>query len=219
MDGISTAISYADVEALAGGHEGLDRGYVPPIQGLLVRTVIPSPVIRWIIPARIRHKNKNDVVFISNNSIEVKEYVGDCLRKVIVKDDFGSSIRAAKVIGTPPRRLIAERPSGLHEIIKKEVTETSTDSMDVEGVAGPEVPPQILVLATESDSRDNLLFLFAFYDLADRIRFLSFQHPLPYHERYAERLGRHIAIDPRYDTVVFPLLERSSDPIGRGQWL
>ena len=37
---------------------------VPPTMGLLTQTVVPSPVINWIIPARIRHKEKNDILVI-----------------------------------------------------------------------------------------------------------------------------------------------------------
>lgn len=36
----------------------------PPVYGLLTRTVIESPVVNWILPARIRHMDRNDVVFI-----------------------------------------------------------------------------------------------------------------------------------------------------------
>lgn len=35
-----------------------------PVYGLLTRTVIASPMVNWILPARIRHMDKNDVVFI-----------------------------------------------------------------------------------------------------------------------------------------------------------
>jgi hypothetical protein len=35
-----------------------------PDMGVLTRTVIGSPVINWIIPARIRDQGKIDVVFI-----------------------------------------------------------------------------------------------------------------------------------------------------------
>lgn len=36
----------------------------PPECGLLTRTVIESPVVQWILPARIRSAAHNDVVFI-----------------------------------------------------------------------------------------------------------------------------------------------------------
>ncbi|MCJ1390946.1 hypothetical protein MMC18_003807 [Xylographa bjoerkii] len=197
MDGIQTT-SGAVGGTQSGEHGAFHHGYMPPTSGLLVRTVVPSPLIRWIIPARIRHKNKNDVVFISNSSIEVKEYLGDSLREVIVKDDFGSTIRAARVFGTPPTPLTAEQPSGLEAIIKEEeVEQASTNSMELDVFAGPEVPPQILVLAMESSTKDKLLFLFAYSDLSEQIQFLSFEHPFLSHKRYAERLGRHVAVDPR----------------------
>lgn len=35
-----------------------------PQYGVLTRTVLPSPAFNWIVPARIRHGEKNDVVFV-----------------------------------------------------------------------------------------------------------------------------------------------------------
>lgn len=40
----------------------------PPVFGLMTRTLVQSPVIRQIIPARIRSKDLNDVVFIGVGS-------------------------------------------------------------------------------------------------------------------------------------------------------
>ncbi|MCJ1282157.1 hypothetical protein MMC26_001480 [Xylographa opegraphella] len=197
MDGLHTT-SAAAAEHQTGEHEPFDRGYTPQVSGVLVRTVVPSPLIRWILPARIRHKNKSDVIFVGDSSIEVKEYRGDSLYEVVTKDDFDATIRAARVIGTPPILLRAEQPSGLDAITKKEDTgEASADAMGLDLFASPEVPPQILVLAMESGLKDKLLFLFAFYDPSQRIRFLSYEHPLLYHKRYAQRLGKHVAVDPR----------------------
>ena len=197
MDGVQ-ATSAPAAEHPSGAYNDFDRGATPRLSGVLVRTVIPSPLVRWIIPARIRHKNKNDVIFISDQSIEVKEYLGDSLREVVTKDDFDSTIRAARAIGSPPIPLTAEKPSGLDAIIKEEeVDDASMDLMELDVDARPEVPPQILVLAMESSSMDKLLFLFAYYDLSHQIRFLSFEHPLLFHKRYAERLGKHVAVDPR----------------------
>ena len=36
----------------------------PPFMGVLTSTVVPSPLVRHIIPARIRHEDRNDVVFV-----------------------------------------------------------------------------------------------------------------------------------------------------------
>lgn len=41
----------------------LDLGK-PPVYGLLSKTVVNSPVVHWILPARIRSDTKNDIVFI-----------------------------------------------------------------------------------------------------------------------------------------------------------
>jgi hypothetical protein len=45
-----------------------DSSEEPPVYGLMTRTLVQSPVIRQIIPARIRSKDLNDVVFIGVGS-------------------------------------------------------------------------------------------------------------------------------------------------------
>ena len=72
----------------------------PPSLGLLTRTIVRTPVIRWIIPARIRHPEKNDVLYITAESVEIKEAHGDyTLHHVASKGDFDSPIRAARICG------------------------------------------------------------------------------------------------------------------------
>ena len=41
-----------------------DEDCRPPECGLLTRTVIESPVVQWILPARLRSAARNDVAFI-----------------------------------------------------------------------------------------------------------------------------------------------------------
>jgi len=50
-------------DALSHSSEG------PPGYGLMSRTLVHSPVIKQIIPARIRNRGLNDVAFIGVNSI------------------------------------------------------------------------------------------------------------------------------------------------------
>ena len=72
----------------------------PPSLGLLTRTIVRAPVIKWIIPARIRHPEKNDVLYITSDSVEIKEARGDyTLDHVATKDDFDSPINAARICG------------------------------------------------------------------------------------------------------------------------
>src|SRR5690242_9830543 len=68
-----------------------------PIIGVLSRTVIHSPVIQWVLPARIRHPDKNDVVFVGEDYIQIKELVeSGHLEDVVTKSDFDAKILAAK---------------------------------------------------------------------------------------------------------------------------
>jgi hypothetical protein len=41
-----------------------DSSFDPPAYGLLSRTLIHSPVVKKILPARIRRPDLNDVIFI-----------------------------------------------------------------------------------------------------------------------------------------------------------
>lgn len=179
-----------------GGLQGVSQ---PPTLGLLTRTLVPSSLHRWIIPARIRHEKKNDVVFVRDGAIEIKEFIGDALQDVLVKDDFGATIRAARIMGhaLQPVRDIA--PIGLDEIIKEEgLDDAAADLMDIDRHTNPTVPPQILVLTLQSGRKDTLLFLFGPYSPSDPMSFVSFQHPLSYQENELDRLGKNIAVDPRY---------------------
>ena len=49
-----------DQEATANAVE-IERG---PVLGLLTQTIIRSPVVHWILPAKLRSPAKNDVAFI-----------------------------------------------------------------------------------------------------------------------------------------------------------
>ena len=145
-------------------------------------------MVNWILPARIRHKNKNDVLFIGRDSVEVKELSGDChLEDVAVKSDFGSTIRSARVLGAP---VALPESYGLDAIIKSE----ELDEMVLDADGPLQIPPQILVLALESKM---LVFLFAFYDRHDKIQYISSQRALPPQRSYLEQLGKHMAVDPK----------------------
>ncbi|KAF9885804.1 hypothetical protein FE257_012386 [Aspergillus nanangensis] len=67
--------------------------------GLLSHTLIQSPIIQWILPARLRGKHQNDVIFVGERSLQIKEAVsGVHLKEVTSKSDFDTQIMAAKVI-------------------------------------------------------------------------------------------------------------------------
>ena len=160
----------------------------PPVLGILTSTITRSPLYNWIIPARIRHKDKNDVVCIGDTFIEIKELMSedDHLRDVVTKADFGSTIRAARVFGTARKPAV----SGLDALIKIE-----SEGMDLDVPDGQKVPPQILVLALESK---ELVFLFAIDRDQGQVDFLTRSRPLPEQRSYLEQLGKHVAVDPKY---------------------
>ncbi|MCJ1298534.1 hypothetical protein MMC08_001324, partial [Hypocenomyce scalaris] len=172
----------------------------PSKAGILTRTLLRSPMVNWILPARIRHKNKNDVLFIGRDSVEVKELSGDChLEDVAVKSDFGSTIRSARVLGAP---VALPESYGLDAIIKSE----ELDEMVLDADGPLQIPPQILVLALESKM---LVFLFAFYDRHDKIQYISSQRALPPQRSYLEQLGKHMAVDPKSRALAVAACEGS----------
>ena len=154
-----------------------------PALGILTHTVVRSPVVKWILPARIRHEDKDDVVFVREDSIQIKEFV-DCryLEDIVVKTDFASTILSARVIG--PRR-DEPREAGL-----------------IDFGSSQRIPPQILVMVTESNVGRYLIFLFAFHDVDSHVKFLSHRKALPNYASHERRLGVHLAIDPRSVNIV-----------------
>ena len=178
---------------------------MPPRTGILTRTLVPSSVIRLILPARIRHKDKNDVVFIRDNSIEIKEFIvdEDRLQDVTWKGDFGGTIRTAKVIGMPRKAVPRAIPTGIDAIIKQAGEEDSPEPMETDEVQPLEVPPQILVMVLQSDNKDTLIFLFATQDRSTQTQFLCHRQELPSPQSASrekscyKHLGSHLAVDPK----------------------
>ena len=96
-----------------------------PCLALLTQTLIPSPVVKWIIPARIRHRTKNDVLFICEDRVEIKEAQPNyTLHSVSVKADFDSPIRSSNIFGLP------RTPTKPDFHIKKEKGDIWQDDMD-----------------------------------------------------------------------------------------
>ncbi|KAI0394367.1 hypothetical protein F5Y17DRAFT_428117 [Xylariaceae sp. FL0594] len=73
----------------------------PPRHGLLTRTIIDSPVIRWVHPAQLRSSRFNDVALVGDTSVQICEFGTDMeLRPVAARLDLGSRIRNCRVMGT-----------------------------------------------------------------------------------------------------------------------
>ena len=71
--------------------------------------------------------------------------------------------------------------------------------MDVDSILHrSEVPPHVLVMALEAGYEDFLLFLSAPVEIPHRVEFTVCKVPLPASSSPIERLGKHIAVDPKY---------------------
>ena len=180
---------------------------VPSI-GLLTRTLVKCPVIKWIIPARIRHKTKNDVLFITADSVQIKEAFGNyALKDIATKDDFDAPIRAARILGDPREMEPADPDQSTQQTREKDRegagggdcweyqdTESLRRSPHYIPVPTPDIPPHIAIIALESN---KLVFLCGVTHTSDYPQFLCCQKELPASPSPLEKLGEHLSVDPK----------------------
>ncbi|KAL8670067.1 MAG: hypothetical protein Q9168_005372 [Polycauliona sp. 1 TL-2023] len=194
-----------------------------PRVGILTRTLVKSPVVRSIIPARVRHKNKNDVVFVYNDAIVIKEVLGgEMIGKRLLTPS--PAMVSGQEIAAKPVTVDVFRDISLEDVAEKRDFDAPILAARILGlprlsVPGKsrspatgsygsqspseikpdllhdnEVPPQILVLTLASR---KLLFLFAFHDVHEQVHFLSKIWPLPARAEENEELGVHLTVDPK----------------------
>ncbi|KAL4985547.1 mono-functional DNA-alkylating methyl methanesulfonate N-term-domain-containing protein [Aspergillus falconensis] len=162
--------------------------------GLLTHTFISSPIIQWILPARLRSKYQNDVVFVGERCLQIKEAIsGTHLEEVTSKSDFDAYIMAAKVINVS-----TELP---WEVQMKTGSSTADASLESQN----DLPPQIMVLCLASK---ELVFLYYSHTVG---QFIHYHRPLPGEVSTFERFGRNIAVEPRSRAVA---VSASSDYFG-----
>lgn len=175
-----------------------------PSLGILTKTLVRSSVINRIIPARIRHRTKNDVLFISANSVSVKEAKGDyTLEEIATKSDFGSTIKSARIIGE--QRELTKHDYSYNMLQKEDHWEDIHTNEDYDFVdegdlpnhtaLSRELPPHILVLALESN---RLVFLCAVSGDSKHPELFWGQKALPAPISPLEGLGELIAVDPKF---------------------
>ncbi|KAI0899955.1 hypothetical protein F4806DRAFT_271996 [Annulohypoxylon nitens] len=186
------------------GRQSLSKS---PTYGLLTKTVIESPIIRWVLPVQLRSARYNDVALIGDNCVQICELGPDRqLKDVIRKKDFGSRIRNAVVMGSPqyPRKANECNEDGTHVKTEDSDTEMADMNAAISGSRGEtsRLPPQLLVLMLE---RGDLVFLFLRQGPDGHWAFVSSTHKVP-----GERLvspGWHMAIDPSSNFLVIGCTE------------
>lgn len=147
--------------------------------GLFTKTIVPSPVIQFVLPARLRSVLQNDVVFIYERSLLIREIIMDTyLEDVMVNSEFDANIIAAKAI-----KVQQKAPLDVQMKVG-----TQDDSLEA-------LPSHILALTL--DSRE-LIFLYYYASPRESSgRFVHFRRALPSDVSISERFGQHLAVDPR----------------------
>ncbi|TDZ16631.1 hypothetical protein Cob_v010547 [Colletotrichum orbiculare MAFF 240422] len=171
----------------------------PPNCGLLTRTVIESPIARWVLPALLRSAHHNDVAFVGDRYVSISELRKDGqLQEVLRKNDFGCRIRNACVIGNKYERFRAAPDDATIDHIKSEDEDDDTHMADFASMSGSTghhglLPPHLLLIILESGT---FVFLFIRRNLRGNLEFVtsSFHNPA---RRMGHHLGFHVAVDPR----------------------
>ncbi|KAM0313888.1 hypothetical protein ACHAO8_005134 [Botrytis cinerea] len=178
----------------------------PPVRGVLTQTIVPSPLVHWILPIRIRGQEYNDVAYIGDTFVEIRRLgVGPHLFEVIRKDDFGSRIRNATVLGS------LEDYEKEQVLVKQEYEDNDminfSASSDSPSSSKSLLPPQTLVLQLETDTSSDSVFLTLHQSGDGSWKFKSSRRRL---SRAMDKLqpGTHLSIDPSSKYMVIGCSEQ-----------
>lgn len=162
-----------------------------PGYGILSRTILPSPLFKFIFSATIRHKDRNDVVLVGEDALQLIEiHDHGRLRHVAAKTNFSGRILTARVFGDP-REVRINRGLG-SPLPKKQSVQPSSPSAAGDGDQG--LPPEVAVLTLTSRT---LMFLWAQQNVAGKSVFHQKTVKLPAGSSRFDRLGQYLAIDQK----------------------
>lgn len=163
--------------------------------GVLTKTVVRTPVIKFILHARIRHQDLNDVVFVGEDFIHIKQVIDHGhLKHIATKDNFDAHITAAKTFS------LDHDPSDKGEdFIKKEQANSQP------GSANSNLPPQFVVLTLDSD---DLVFLYLKHQGDGTFSFIHQACPMPRFDDPIHQLGSHLAVDPASRAIAVAASEK-----------
>jgi hypothetical protein len=154
--------------------------------GLLSRTFSPSSTIRWILPARIRSTTKNDIVFVGETFVQLREFLDSGqLADATAKLDFGTQILAAQVISAKLQIV------PIIDAILKQERDQEQYSIHGQPIEDSH-PPQLLVLSTSSN---ELIYVYAREDSSGDARFVFAKRSLLRGVNLPVRQCRHMAVD------------------------
>ena len=109
--------------------EHVNEAAKAPCHAILTQTLVRSPVVKWILPARIRHPTKNDILFIGEDCVRIKEaHWNYTLDSVAVKTDFDAPIRSTRVFGLPRK---TTEPQSIIKTENKSIWQDDIDAIDI----------------------------------------------------------------------------------------
>lgn len=150
--------------------------------GLLSRTLVPTPTIRSIIPARIRSPRKDDYICIGRDFIQLFEIDSEArVTHIATKSDFDGEIGSANIFGyfDPYESDLREYPDN-----------TDGCSNSSESPIGPQL------LAFTLIDTEQLFFLAASEDEEGDVAFRVLCVPMPIFVNPPRVHGNAIAVDP-----------------------
>ena len=164
--------------------------YEIPRVGILSKTVFSSPYVKFILPANIRQSRLNDVVFIGEDAVHLKEVrANGTIHDIASKSDFKGRILAARVFGSP--RKVEVKAEQRTPMKKKDVHAQRRSTV---GQEADVLPPEVLVLALDSRV---LMFLWAQQSPLGSVSFHHRTIRLPAGTCRFDQPGSFIAIDPK----------------------
>lgn len=170
--------------------------------GILTQTIQESPFVKFALPAHIRQRKLNDVVFVCENAVHLKEvHVDGTLHHVGTKADFKGKILAARVFGAPRTR-VEKDESYRPRMRRKDVHAQRRSTAGDDGPANS-LPPEILVLTLDTNS---IMFLWA-HQAPTEIHFRHQILRLPPGKSPYDRPGSFLAVDPHCRAIAVVAME------------
>ncbi|KAK3936369.1 mono-functional DNA-alkylating methyl methanesulfonate N-term-domain-containing protein [Diplogelasinospora grovesii] len=180
----------------------------PPHCGILSRTVVESELVNSVYPVRLRSSCYNDVAFVGDHFVQIRELRSDGqFQNIIRKNDFGSRIRAASVIGSysindddiggPPAHLQVKTEDGASP------ESGSSEPKSPNWPSALPLPPQMLLLVLECG---DSVFLFVNPSANGKPEFVVSRFPSP--RKQLVYPGVHLAVDPSSRYMVLACHEK-----------
>ena len=173
--------------------EKTSKPHIPRL-GILSRSVFSSPYVKFILPANIRHKHLNDVVFVGEDAVHLKEVHNDgSLHHIASKEDFDGRILAARVFGESRKGEVNPE----HGTPKRR-QDVHAQRRSVSGGGDDALPSEIIALTLSSKA---LMFLWARQSSPGGVKLCHKTVRLPAGASRFDRPGSFLAVDPRCRTM------------------